>query len=71
MFSAVHPTTDIAKILRHIRFVASKAMSSSPEKNCEAGHPDDAADRGIRFRVLAGMGQTRGKKSFLSFAKCN
>ena len=26
-----------------------------PEENCEAGHPDDAADRG-RFRVLAGMG---------------
>jgi hypothetical protein len=22
MFSAVHPTTDIAKVLRHVRFVA-------------------------------------------------
>jgi hypothetical protein len=24
MFSAVHPTTDIAKILRHVRFVAQE-----------------------------------------------
>jgi hypothetical protein len=24
MFSAVHPTTDIAKILRHVRFVANR-----------------------------------------------
>ena len=39
------------------------------EKNCEAGHPDDVAGR-KRFRVLARMGQSRGKKSVLSF-KCN
>ena len=34
-----------------------------PEENCEAGHPDDAAG------LLAGMGQSCGRKSFLSFAK--
>jgi hypothetical protein len=26
MFSAVHPTTDIAKILRHVRFVPTSDM---------------------------------------------
>ena len=25
MFSAVHPTTDIAKILRHVRFVPARS----------------------------------------------
>jgi hypothetical protein len=26
MFSAVHPTTDIAKILRHVRFVPNRRL---------------------------------------------
>jgi hypothetical protein len=29
MFSAVHPTTDIAKILRHVRFVPNSDIPSS------------------------------------------
>jgi hypothetical protein len=31
MFSAVHPTTDIAKILRHVRFVPTGDMARAEE----------------------------------------
>src|SRR5258708_40327444 len=30
MFSAVHPTTDIGKILRHVRFVPTAGVRSGP-----------------------------------------
>jgi hypothetical protein len=30
MFSAVHPTTDIAKILRHVRFVPISDIARRP-----------------------------------------
>src|SRR6266480_152353 len=30
MFSAIHPTTDIAKILRHVRFVLPEADNLTP-----------------------------------------
>ena len=49
MFSAVHPTTDIAKILRHVRFVpkavirlAIIARGTDNREHCEAARSVEA-----------------------------
>jgi hypothetical protein len=41
MFSAVHPTTDIAKILRHVRFVpiVLKKSKMLRQQNSRKGEP--------------------------------
>jgi hypothetical protein len=71
MFSAVHPTTDIAKILRHVRFVPILLQKSAYRRRGTAGaffeaidcHPlDCAGDLRSTLLTLATLTQrTKGR----------
>ncbi len=54
MFSAVHPTTDIAKLLRLVRFVPEAAFSPLSRMGC----PARGAVR--RLRTVGGIGVVLG-----------
>ena len=53
MFSAAHPTTDIAKILRHVHLVPIgdiEWLTSRPSTMSAASHPSDTAPRSSALR---------------------
>jgi hypothetical protein len=50
MFSAVHPTTDIAKILRHVRFVPQETHAR--EQECDVASSREPG--GLVLSIVAG-----------------